>query len=110
MRPAAAPSGSGEMGDREGRAGHRGPRWSPRSLSGAQGKLIEQIAALIADRKLPILADVRDESPSEIRIVIEPRSRTVDPRLLMDSLFRLTDLEVAVPLNLNVLDATARRG
>jgi topoisomerase-4 subunit A len=70
-----------------------------------KGKLIEQIAALIADRKLPILADVRDESDAEIRIVIEPRSRTVEPDMLMDSLFRLTDLEVRVPLNLNVLDA-----
>jgi topoisomerase-4 subunit A len=71
----------------------------------AKGKLIEQIAQLIADRKLPILADVRDESDAEIRIVIEPRSRTVEPEMLMDSLFRLTDLETRVPLNLNVLDA-----
>ena len=70
-----------------------------------KGKLIEQIAALIADKKLPILADVRDESDAEIRIVIEPRSRTVEPDLLMDSLFRLTDLETRVSLNLNVLDA-----
>ena len=71
----------------------------------AKGKLIEQIAQLIADKKLPILADVRDESDAAIRIVIEPRSRTVEPELLMDSLFRLTDLETRVPLNLNVLDA-----
>ena len=70
-----------------------------------KSKLIEQIAGLIADRKLPILADVRDESDAEIRIVIEPRSRTVDPVLLMESLFRLTDLEVRIPLNMNVLDA-----
>ncbi|HYJ51680.1 MAG TPA: DNA topoisomerase IV subunit A [Allosphingosinicella sp.] len=70
-----------------------------------KSKLIEQIAQLIADKRLPILADVLDESAEEIRIVIEPRSRTVDPELLMDSLFRLTDLEVRVPLNLNVLDA-----
>jgi topoisomerase-4 subunit A len=70
-----------------------------------KGKLIEQIAALIADKKLPILADVRDESDASIRIVIEPRSRTVDAELLMESLFRLTDLEVRVPLNMNVLDA-----
>src|SRR4051812_5445248 len=70
-----------------------------------KGKLIEQIAALIADRKLPILADIRDESDAEIRIVLEPRSRTVDPDMLMESLFRLTDLEVRVPLNMNVLDA-----
>jgi len=71
----------------------------------AKGKLIEQIAQLIADRKLPILADVLDESADDIRIVIEPRSRAVDPDLLMDSLFRLTDLETRVSLNLNVLDA-----
>src|ERR1044072_3668817 len=71
----------------------------------AKGKLIEQIAQLIADKKLPILADVRDESDAEIRICIEPRSRTVEPDLLMDSLFRLTDLDTRVPLNLNVLDA-----
>ncbi|APL94310.1 DNA topoisomerase 4 subunit A [Sphingobium sp. TA15] len=71
-----------------------------------KSKLIEQIAALINDRKLPILADVRDESDELIRIVIEPRARTVDPDVLMDSLFRLTDLENRFPLNLNVLDAT----
>src|SRR3954467_9907982 len=70
-----------------------------------KGKLIEQIATLIADKKLPILADVRDESDAEIRIVLEPRSRTVEPDVLMESLFRLTDLEVRVPLNMNVLDA-----
>lgn len=71
-----------------------------------KGKLIEQIAALVTDKKLPILADVRDESDAEIRIVLEPRSRTVDPETLIESLFRLSDLEVRVPLNLNVLDAT----
>jgi len=69
-----------------------------------KAKLIEQIAALINEKKLPILADVRDESDEQIRIVIEPRARTVDPQTLMDSLFRLTDLETRVPLNLNVLD------
>ena len=71
-----------------------------------KSKLIEQIAVLIGDKKLPILADVRDESDEAIRIVLEPRSRTVDPQMLMDSLFRLTDLETRVSLNLNVLDAT----
>ncbi|HLL58425.1 MAG TPA: DNA topoisomerase IV subunit A, partial [Allosphingosinicella sp.] len=70
-----------------------------------KGKLIEQIAALITEKKLPILEDVRDESDEKIRIVLEPRSRAVDPQVLMDSLFRLTDLEVRIPLNLNVLDA-----
>ena len=71
-----------------------------------KGKLIEEIAALVNDKKLPILEDVRDESDADIRIVLEPRSRTVDPDMLMESLFRLTQLEVKVPLNLNVLDAT----
>lgn len=70
-----------------------------------KGKLIEALAALIADKKLPILADIRDESDEAIRIVIEPRSRAVDPHVLMESLFRLSELEVKVPLNLNVLDA-----
>ena len=72
----------------------------------SKGKLIENIADLINDKKLPILADVRDESAEDIRIVLEPRSRTVDPDTLMESLFRLSDLETRVPLNLNVLDAT----
>jgi topoisomerase-4 subunit A len=71
-----------------------------------KGKLIEQIASLIADKKLPILADVKDESAEEVRLILEPRSRTVDPGLLLESLYRLTDLEVRFPLNLNVLDAT----
>jgi len=70
-----------------------------------KGKLIEQIATIINEKKLPILADVRDESDSEIRIVIEPRSRTVDATLLMESLFRMSDLESRFSLNLNVLDA-----
>jgi topoisomerase-4 subunit A len=71
-----------------------------------KSKLIEQIAALVSEKRLPILADVRDESDELIRIVLEPRSRTVEPQILMDSLFRLTDLEVRIPLNLNVLDAS----
>jgi topoisomerase-4 subunit A len=71
-----------------------------------KGKLIEQIAALVSEKKLPILADIRDESDEKIRIVLEPRSRTVEADVLMDSLFRLTDLEVRIPLNLNVLDST----
>ncbi len=70
-----------------------------------KGKLIEAIAQIVNDKKLPILADVRDESAEEIRLVIEPRSRTVDPDVLMESLFRMTDLENKFPLNLNVLGA-----
>jgi topoisomerase IV subunit A len=69
-----------------------------------KSKLIEQIAELIAEKKLPILADVRDESADDLRIVLEPRARTVDAELLEESLYRLTDLEVRFPLNLNVLD------
>ncbi len=69
-----------------------------------KGKLIEGIAALVNDKKLPILADVRDESAEDVRIVLEPRSRTVDADTLTESLYRLSDLEVRVPLNLNVLD------
>ena len=70
----------------------------------AKGKLIEQVAQLIADKKLPILEDVRDESDEQIRIVFVPKSRNVDPELLKESLFKLTDLETRFSLNLNVLD------
>ena len=70
-----------------------------------KGKLVERIAALLAERKLPLLADVRDESASEIRLVLEPRNRNVDADVLMEQLFRTTDLETRVPLNMNVLDA-----
>ncbi|MFA7595626.1 MAG: DNA topoisomerase IV subunit A [Novosphingobium sp.] len=71
-----------------------------------KGKLIEQIAQAIADKKLPILDDVRDESDEHIRIVLVPRSRNVEPELLKESLYRLTDLESRFSLNLNVLDAS----
>jgi len=76
----------------------------------SKSRLIEQIAALIADKKLPILADVRDESDEQVRLILEPRARTVDPDLLLESLYRLTDLEVRFPLNLNVLDSTRTPG
>src|SRR3546814_5387547 len=59
----------------------------------AKGKLIEQIAQLIADKKLPILEDVRDESAEDLRIILEPKSRNVDPDVLKESMFRLTDLD-----------------
>src|SRR3954449_12492142 len=75
-----------------------------------KAKLIEQIAQLIADKKLPILADVKDESDEQVRLILEPRARTVDPDLLLESLYRLTDLEIRFPLNLNVLDATRTPG
>src|SRR5713101_4574180 len=69
-----------------------------------KGRLIEKIAALLEEKKLPLLADVRDESTEDVRLVLEPKTRNVDAEMLMEQLFRLTDLEVRVPLNLNVLD------
>ncbi|TCT11504.1 DNA topoisomerase IV subunit A [Tepidamorphus gemmatus] len=68
-----------------------------------KGRLIEKIAELLTARRLPLLADVRDESADDVRIVLEPKSRTVDPAILMESLFKLTDLETRIPLNMNVL-------
>jgi topoisomerase IV subunit A len=68
-----------------------------------KARLIERMAELLQERKLPLLADVRDESAEDVRIVLEPRSRTVDPTVLMESLFRSTELESRIPLNLNVL-------
>ena len=70
-----------------------------------KGKLVEKLAELIAQRKLPGLADVHDESAEDVRLVLEPRSRTVEAEVLMEHLFRLTDLEVRVGFNMNVLDA-----
>ena len=75
-----------------------------------KGKLIEQVAQLIADKKLPILEDIRDESDEQIRLVFVPKSRNVDPELLKESLFKLTDLETRFNLNLNVLDSRRTPG
>ena len=69
-----------------------------------KSKLIEKLAELLLAKKLPLLKDVRDESADDVRIVLEPRAGTVDEVILMEQLFRLSDLEVRVPLNLNVLD------
>ncbi|MFZ4108975.1 MAG: DNA topoisomerase IV subunit A [Polymorphobacter sp.] len=69
-----------------------------------KGKLIEALAELVTEKKLPILGDIDDESDAQIRIIIEPRSRNIDPDVLMESLFKLTDLEVRASLNMNVLD------
>jgi topoisomerase-4 subunit A len=68
-----------------------------------KSRLVEKIAELLNDKKLPLVDDVRDESAEDVRLVIEPKSRAVDPELLMESLFRLTELESRIPLNLNVL-------
>lgn len=105
---------------RTGRGGFRTrARWAVEDLSRGQwqivvteipyqvqkSRLIERIAELLDAKRLPLLADVRDESAEDIRIVVEPRAKTVDATLLMESLFKLTDLEARVPLNMNVLMA-----
>ncbi|MGV6800419.1 MAG: DNA topoisomerase IV subunit A [bacterium] len=71
-----------------------------------KSKLIEKIADLIQSKKLPILTDVRDESAEDIRLVLEPKTQNIDPTMLMETVFKLTDLENRVSLNMNVLDAT----
>lgn len=71
-----------------------------------KSKLIERIADLIQTKKLPAVADVRDESAEDIRLILEPRAGTIDPAALMESVFRQTELESRFPLNMNVLDAT----
>jgi topoisomerase IV subunit A len=68
-----------------------------------KSRLVEKIAELLNEKKLPLVADVRDESAEDVRLVIEPRARTVDAELLMESLFKLTELENRIPLNMNVL-------
>ncbi len=103
---------------RTGRGGFRTrARWHPEDLGRGQwqivvteipyqvqkSKLVERIAELVQSKKLPILADVRDESADDVRLVLEPRSRTVDPDLLMGTLFRQSDLETRFALNMNVL-------
>jgi topoisomerase-4 subunit A len=70
-----------------------------------KARVIERIAQLLDEKKLPLLADIREESAEQVRLVLEPKSRNVDPDVLMESLFRATDLETRIPLNLNVLDA-----
>ena len=72
-----------------------------------KSKLIEKIAELLNDKKLPLLADIRDESAEDVRVVLEPRNRTVEAEHVMEQLFRQTDLETRVPLNMNVLDKDA---
>jgi topoisomerase IV subunit A len=69
-----------------------------------KSKLIEQIAGLLEQKKLPLLDDVHDESAEDVRIVLTPKSRTVDASVLMEQLFKQSDLETRIPLNMNVLD------
>lgn len=93
-------------------------RWEKESIKGgnyrivvteipyqvAKSKLVEKIAQLLSEKKLPLLNDIIDESTEQVRLVLEPKSRMVDATVLMESLFRQTDLEVRVSLNMNVLD------
>lgn len=71
-----------------------------------KSRLIEKLAEVIETKKAPWLEDVRDESAEDIRIILEPKSKNIDPELLMESLFKITDLESRTSLNMNVLDAT----
>ncbi len=71
-----------------------------------KSRLIEQLADLIEAKKAPLLGDVRDESDEEIRLVLEPKTRNIEPEVLMESLFKISDLETRFPININVLDAT----
>lgn len=72
-----------------------------------KAKLVEKIAELMAEKKLPLLADIRDESAEDVRLVLEPRNRTVEAEMVMEQLFRQTDLESRFSLNMNVLDGNA---
>jgi topoisomerase-4 subunit A len=69
-----------------------------------KSRLVEKIAELMAARKLPMLEDIRDESAADIRLILVPRSRSMDPEFIMEALFQNSDLEIRVPLNLNILD------
>ena len=76
----------------------------------SKSRLIEKMADMLNSKKLPFLADIRDESAEDIRIVLEPKSRRIAPEAIMENLFKLTDLENRVPMNLNVLDKDGRPG
>jgi topoisomerase-4 subunit A len=75
-----------------------------------KAELVEQLADLIEHKKAPLLGDVRDESAEDVRLVLEPKSRNVEPEVLMESLFRLSALETRFPVNMNVLDARGTPG
>ena len=68
-----------------------------------KSRLVEKLAELLNDKKLPLLADVRDESAEDVRLVLEPRSRAVEPAMLMETVFKLSELESRIPMNMNVL-------
>ena len=105
---------------KQGRGGFRiRARWESEDLTHGQyqivikeipyqvqkSKLIEKIAALLLEKKLPLLSDIRDESPHDVRIVLEPKNRSVDAKMLMEHLFKQTELEVRFAMNMNVLDS-----
>jgi topoisomerase-4 subunit A len=75
-----------------------------------KGRLVERIAELLSARKLALLADIRDESADDLRLVLEPKSRSVDPEILMETMFRQTELETRISLNMNLLDANGVPG
>ena len=119
------PAGSIREAYATGRGGFRvRARWSVEKLKGGawqvvvteipyqvqKSRLIERMADMLQAKKLPFLADIRDESAEDLRIVLEPKSRRLEPEVVMESLFKLTDLETRVPLNLNVLDSDGRPG
>ena len=105
---------------KQGRGGFRiRARWETEDLTHGQyqivikeipyqvqkSKLIEKIAALLLEKKLPLLSDIRDESTHDVRIVLEPKNRSVDAKMLMEHLFKQTELEVRFAMNMNVLDS-----
>ena len=119
------PAGSIREAYATGRGGFRvRARWSVEKLKGGawqvvvteipyqvqKSRLIERMADMLQAKKLPFLADIRDESAEDLRIVLEPKSRRLEPEVVMESLFKLTALETRVPLNLNVLDSDGRPG
>ena len=106
-RPGAAASACAPNGRSRRASTAPGRSWSREIPYQVQkAKLIEQIAQLLEERKLPLLGDVRDESTEKVRLVLEPKTRGVEPEVLMETLFRATALEARFPLNMNVLDAT----
>jgi topoisomerase IV subunit A len=72
-----------------------------------KSKLIEKIADLLRDKKLPLLDNIRDESAEDIRVILEPKNRNIQPEILMETLFKLTDLETRFNMNMNVLEANS---
>ena len=106
MRPAAAASACARAGRPRISAAACGASSSPRFRTRCRSRSWSSSSpTLIENKKAPLLGDVRDESAEDIRLVLEPKARTVEPAVLMESLFKLTALETRVSLNMNVLDA-----